>query len=348
MNTTADDPTPTYLPSDNHLPVTSFPGRSSPAFHETHPLTLPDARVQMTKACLSWLHKSMSKDTRSNYQRDLEQFMTFSGIQAHEKERLATVTPKQVTAWRDHLTAEEYSNNSMRRKLTVLRSLFSYLQSYGFSGANPAHSDYVDVPSVPSGGKTVAVSRQHCRQLLDAIPPDTPVSIRDRAMLAILAYTGCRVGELTRLRVGSVKTDGVHKILEIYGKGGKERRVPLQKEAEERLEQWLVALKSRDDSAGPLFRPLTKSRKSLAGFARRPLTRRSVQLLVERLVTQLNLDPNVTVHSFRVTAITTARENGCDIVALQEFAGHADPRTTISYIRSGDRLSKSPAYSLTY
>ena len=69
---------------------------------------------------------------------------------------------------------------------------------------------------------------------------------------------------------------------------------------------------------------------------------------IERYVAELKLDPNVTVHSLRVTALTTARERGCDIIELQEFAGHADPRTTLSYIRSGDRLSNSPAYSLKY
>ena len=73
-----------------------------------------------------------------------------------------------------------------------------------------------------------------------------------------------------------------------------------------------------------------------------------MQRLVEQLVSQLGLDSNVTVHSFRVTALTTARENGCDIIELQGFAGQADPRTTQSYIRTGDRLHKSPAYSLNY
>jgi len=56
----------------------------------------------------------------------------------------------------------------------------------------------------------------------------------------------------------------------------------------------------------------------------------------------------VTVHSLRVTALTTARERGSDIIDLQDFAGHADPRTTLTYIRSRDRLSKSPAYVLKY
>ena len=78
------------------------------------------------------------------------------------------------------------------------------------------------------------------------------------------------------------------------------------------------------------------------------MTTRAVQKLVGGYVRRLRLDPNVTVHSLRVTALTTAREQGSDIIDLQEFAGHSDPRTTLAYIRSRDRLSKSPAYVLKY
>ena len=141
----------------------------------------------------------------------------------------------------------------------------------------------------------------------------------------------------------------MHKILEIHGKGGKERRVPLHKEAEERLEAWLAVAEIRDQPLGPLFRPMKAARgNGKSGFATRPMTRRAVQKLVEGYVRRLKLDPNVTVHSFRVTALTTARERGSDIIDLQEFAGHADPRTTLTYIRSRDRLTKSPAYLLAY
>ncbi|MDB5390679.1 MAG: integrase [Planctomycetaceae bacterium] len=65
-------------------------------------------------------------------------------------------------------------------------------------------------------------------------------------------------------------------------------------------------------------------------------------------VRQLGLDPAVTVHSFRVTALTNARERAADIIDIQDFAGHSDPRTTLAYIRSRDRLSESPAYVLRY
>jgi integrase/recombinase XerD len=202
---------------------------------------------------------------------------------------------------------------------------------------------------VPRDGKTVGLSPADCRRLLEAPAKDSPVGLRDRALLALLAYTGCRVGELTRLRVGSCKQTGVHRVLEVLGKGGKERRVPLHPEAAERLEAWLEAAGIREDLSGALFRP-TKGAwgKDRRSFAPRPLTTRAVQKLVEGYVRLLRLDPNVTVHSLRVTALTTAREQGSDVIDLQDFAGHADPRTTLTYIRSRDRLSKSPAYVLKY
>ena len=165
----------------------------------------------------------------------------------------------------------------------------------------------------------------------------------------MLAYSGVRVGELCRLRVGDFKSSSGLKLLDVRGKGGKERRVPLHPEAVERLEQWLDCAAIRDDAAGPLFRPLAAARgHGKKGFLPQPITRRAVQYLVGRYVARLGLDSSVTVHSFRVTALTVARERGADIVSLQDFAGHSDPRTTLTYIRNRDRLSDSPAYLLKY
>lgn len=324
---------------------------------------VPTLGDQIAKACQAWLMKSPSRDTRSNYERDIKQFLVFAGIEGNHPEQIVGVRPEHVATWRDQLQAQGLTNSSVRRKMTALRSLFSYLQTYGYAGTNPAHGDFVAAPSAPRDGKTVGLSTVNCRRLLDAPVekivtelPDgltkesaLPVGIRDRALFAVLAYTGCRVGELVRLKVGSYKSNGVHKVLEIYGKGGKERIVPLHKEAEERLETWLDASGLREDMAGPLFRPTRAARGyGKTGFAPRPMTRRAVQKLVEGYVRRLKLDPNVTVHSFRVTALTNARERGADIIALQDFAGHADPRTTLTYIRNRDRLTDSPAYLLAY
>ena len=180
-------------------------------------------------------------------------------------------------------------------------------------------------------------------------PADSPVGLRDRALLAVLAYTGCRVGELTRLKIASYKEDGTHKILAILGKGGKERTVPLHPEARSDSPRGFKCWGRRDILRGRVFRPLKAARgNGKMGFADRPMTRRAVQLLMKGYVQRLGLDSHASVHSLRVTALTTARERGCDIIDLQDFAGHSDPRTTLSYIRTRDRLSRSPAYVLKY
>jgi integrase/recombinase XerD len=104
-----------------------------------------------------------------------------------------------------------------------------------------------------------------------------------------------------------------------------------------------------DDPAGPLFRAARSPRgMGKDGFAAKAMTTRAVEKLIGRYVATLGLDENVTVHSLLVTALTTARERGSDIIDLQEFAGHADPRTALTYTRSRDRLTKSPAYALNY
>ena len=188
--------------------------------------------------------------------RDLGQFLDFHCIPRHHFEELTSVLPATVAAWRDYLRERGAANSTIRRKLTALRSLFSYLQVYGYTGANPAHGKFVKAPAVARDGKTVGLSPGDCRRLLDAPDRKSPVGIRDRAILGVLAYSACRVGELEQLSVGDFKTTGEHRVLMIYGKGGKERTVPLHLEAVERLTAWLAMADIAIDRSGPLFRAL--------------------------------------------------------------------------------------------
>lgn len=322
---------------------------SAPAFRdEPRSSDLLDLRRQLGEAFHAWLTRSPSVETRDGYSRDLFQFLDFASVPSEAWEKLTDIRPATVAAFRDHLLAAGHSNTGVGRKLSVIRSLYSFLRTYGYTGANPADTAFVAAPPVPRDGKTVALSPEDSRRLLDCPTTDTPEGVRDRAILAVLAFTGCRVGEVSRLRIGDVKQSGGHHVLEVRGKGGKERRMPLHPEAVERLTEWLAAL-GETQPGSSLFRPVKTARgHGRDGFLTTPLTRRGVQYLVRRYVGKLGLDPNVTVHSFRVTSLTTARERGADIVDLQDFAGHADPRTTLTYIRNRDRLSRSPAYVLKY
>ena len=81
-------------------------------------------------------------------------------------------------------------------------------------------------------------------------------------MLAVLAYSACRVDELVKLKVRDFRTNGEHRVLNITGKGNKERTTPLHLEAVERLVAWLAIPGIADDQAGPLFRPQQSARGS--------------------------------------------------------------------------------------
>ncbi len=344
-----DDHDPDGMGRQAGPPMTQAGGTVAPVPQAGAEAPMLALRARLAEACHAWLMRSPSQETRSNYRRDLGHFLASIGAGEGELEALAGVRPHHVAAWRDSLLARGLTNSSVRRKMTAVRSLFGYLKTYGYARENPAHGAFVDAPPVPRDGKTVCLSPRDCRRLLDAPDPETPAGVRDRALLAVLAFTGCRVGELARMRVGDVKETGGIRALEVRGKGGKERRVPLAPEASVRLEAWIEKSCIRGQNAAPLFRPVKAARGEGASvFLRVPLSRRAVQKLVGRYADALGLDAAVTVHSLRVTALTTARENGADVVDLQDFAGHADPRTTLSYIRNRDRLERSPAFLLRY
>ena len=337
---------------DELVPIAPAAAEPIPAFTGQVP---GDLRQATGRAVDAWLLRTPSPHSRRAYRLDLDQFLAASGIQPDALEHLADIRPEHVSQWRERMGADKQANSTIRRKPTALRSLFSYLQTYGYSGANPAHGKFVKAPAVSRDGKTVALSPHDCRRLLNApVVADhggtmIPAGVRDSAMLAVLAYSGCRVGELVRLCVRDYKQSGEHRILNVTGKGGKERTTPLHLEAVERLAAWLALPGIKGDPDGPLF-PAARSPRGMGrdGFRPEPMSTRSVEKLIGRYVEALGLDPNVTVHSLRVTALTTARERGSDIIDLRDFAGHADPRTTLIYIRTRDRLSKSPAYVLKY
>ena len=332
-----------------HQANSALPRGLAPAFDNLPELS-PDQRSGLfADAVRNWLTKSGSAATRNCYERDLRQFLAFAGINLDELALLAAVRPEHIAAWRDSLKSQGNANPTIRRKLTAVRSLFSYLQLYGYLGANPAHGKFVAIPPASRDGKTPGLTPEQCRALLDAPDNSVPVGVRDRALLATLAYSACRVGELVRLRVGDLSTNGGHHVLRIHGKGGKDRIIALHPEAVERIEQWIAVAGIASDSDGALFRPSwSPQKKGQDGFRTKPLTVRSVEKLTKKYTRQVGLSNDITVHSLRVTALTTAREQGSDIVALQDFAGHSDPRTTMAYIRNRQRLSNAPTYVLRY
>ena len=331
-----------------------------PVFGRNVPENLADLRPWIEQAKAAWLKKTESLRTRIAYSNDLDQFLRFLGINPTHVEHLTQIVPDDVTSWRDYLlkvggrpekdgNARPASNATVARKITALRSFFAFLQRGGYRGGNPAHPDFCKTPPVLTDGKTVAISAKECAQLLDAPNIESPVGIRDRAILHALAFMAPRVDELCKLNVGHIKRDGEHTIVEFKGKGNRPRRGVVPPLAATPINAWLEVSQIAADRTGPLFRPVLTSRGSgFDGFKRKHLTTRAIQKLVKKYAAQVGLDVAVTVHSLRVTATTEGDKAGSSILELQRWLGHADPRTTIGYIRSQENLDKSPAYIIRY
>ena len=128
-----------------------------PAFARDVQFPIQQLRQLIEETIRGWLVRTPSQQTQVNYQRDLQQFVKFMRIDPAKLDELTRIRPEHVAAWREHLQQAGRSNATIRRKMTVLRSLFSYLQVYGYTGANPAHGKFVQAPPAPRDGKTVGL-----------------------------------------------------------------------------------------------------------------------------------------------------------------------------------------------
>jgi len=340
------------IPATTHLPPI-FSGQALPQ-------SLTKLRPVIETAFEAWLNKTESAATRRAYRKDVEQFLAYHNLNPTHVEQMTRMTPDDVTAWRDFLLssggrpdtngeATPASNATVARKITALRSFFSFLQTGGYRGGNPAHPNFVRSPKVPDDGLTPAIPPKQMARLLDAPDENTPVGLRDRAILASFAYMALRVDELHHINVGNIARDGEHTVIRIKGKGNETRRGVLPPLAATPVHTWIEQAGIIQDRGGPLFRPTQSPRgRGRDGFIRKPMTVRAIQQLIKRYCLEVGIDQAVSVHSLRVTAATEADRAGVELRQIQKWLGHRDPRTTLRYIRAGEDLDRSPAYVLRF
>ena len=169
-----------------------------------------------------------------------------------------------------------------------------------------------------------------CR-LLASITAQTPVARRDRAVLALLAYTAARAGAVAKLRCGDLTDSGGQSQRRFEGKGGRSRQIPVRGDLEKTLDAYLEAAGLEDAHAdSPLFRAaLGKTGRLGAGV----LTAHDIARMMKRRLRDASLPGELSPHSFRVAVITDLLTQGVPLEDVQRLAGHADPRTTHLYDR---------------
>jgi integrase/recombinase XerD len=268
------------------------------------------------------LERGLSKNTRLGYQRDLEQCAAFVSRQGASD--WGKVTPEQAGAWIRSLSRTTASS-SQARKLTALRMLARFLVRERIRA-----DDFTELLSGPKIVRRLpgTLSVAELGRLLASPSGGDPQSLRDRALLELFYSSGLRVSELAALTLQQVDLEGG--LARVFGKGSKERVVPVGRRARDAVSAWVASgrphyVKSRTRSA--LF-------LSSRGGS---LSRVSLWSIVKKHAARAGIARSVKPHLLRHSFATHLLSGGADLRAIQEMLGHASIATTQIYTAVGGR-----------
>jgi site-specific recombinase XerD len=265
-------------------------------------------------------------NTRAAYLQAAHQF--FAWCQEYRLS-LTEIRPVHVAAYIEG-KQRELSPPSIKQHLAGLRMLFNWMVLGQVLPTNPAF--FVKGPKFSRQvGVTPVLEAEQMRRLLDSIDISSIKGLRDRAAIALMAYTFARASAVVSLRHEDYYLAGKRAQLRLQEKGGKEKLLWLHHQAEEYLDRYLdAAVITRGDA--PLFQSMDKLHR-LTGLV---MSRRDLLRVVKQRCAQAGLPETICNHSFRGTGITVFLQNGGSLEVAQDIASHSDPRTTKLYDRRKD------------
>jgi integrase/recombinase XerD len=231
----------------------------------------------------------------------------------------AKVTRKEVSGFLLFLTKKKLDPKSINRNLVAVRQLHKFLRRERRATNDP--TEHVEGPKTWRKVPQV-LSHDEVDRLMDAPDESSPLGVRDRAMLEVLYGCGLRVSELVGLTVEQL--DLTRGLVRAYGKGSKERMVPLGEVATGRLREFLAGSRNR----------LLKDRTSVFVFVNKDGTRMSRQGFWKNLrkyALAAGIPRRISPHKLRHSFATHLLERGADLRAVQAMLGHADISTTQIY-----------------
>lgn len=261
--------------------------------------------------------RGLSPRTIDAYRRDTERFAAF--LQARGIQRIGDASAQDLREFVYHLKDRGLEATSIRRNLSAVRTLYAFLLAEGVVVTDP--TERVELPKAWRRLPGV-LGRDDVARLLDAPDPNDRLFWRDKAMLEFAYASGVRVSELIALKVREL--DLIEGTATVFGKGSKERIVPVGRAALRALAVYLRETRPR----------LVRGQAEGAVFLNhrgRPLSRMGVWTILRRHVDRAGIRKRVTPHTLRHSFATHLLEGGADLAAVQELLGHADIATTQIY-----------------
>ncbi|MGF1531818.1 MAG: site-specific tyrosine recombinase [Puniceicoccaceae bacterium] len=280
---------------------------------------LPEGLAGPLEDFLAWiqLQKGLSENTVAAYGGDLLQFASF--LHEHGEDAWPSVSPEQTNFWLSELTSEAYSLRSLARKLTALRVFARYLIAQRLRPDN-----LTDFAIGPKAQRKIpqTLSIEETRRLLETPSPSHPLGIRDRAILELFYSSGLRVSELSGLRLEQI--DFAESFLRVFGKGSKERLVPIGSSALAALETYLTLARPT------LVRPITTTWVFLSNRGT-SISRKTIWVMIKNHAATAKIQKNVKPHTLRHSFATHLLMGGADLRSIQEMLGHSSILTTEIY-----------------
>ena len=260
-----------------------------------------------------WLEAGLSRNTLAAYRSDLE------GFAAWLKDTPVAATREQLRTYLAHCVDRGARPRTTARLLSSLRRFYQYLLREGAIVADPTA-----LLESPRLGRPLpkSLTEEQVEQLLAAPQANSPLGLRDRAMLETLYATGLRVSELVALTVPQINLQAG--AVRVVGKGNKERLVPLGEEAIDWLQRYLREARPallRGQTTDALF-------PTARGAA---MTRQAFWHNIKRYARDAGIETNLSPHTLRHAFATHLLNHGADLRVLQMLLGHADLSTTQIY-----------------
>lgn len=270
------------------------------------------------------VERNYSDLTEKNYLIDLEQFEEYLIL---HKKNYKNLTYKDISVYIGYLKENlKLRSASINRHLSCLRSFYSFLLNQEVIHNNP-----FKLVSGPKNEKKLPnyMKYSEFEEMVNSCD-NTPLGIRNQAILELLLATGARIGEIIKINVSDLNFSNME--VKVLGKGNKERICYFNEHCKEALKNYLN--NSRDI--------LLKNKKSDRLFINHVggnLTDRGIRDILDKIIHKCSLKNKVTPHTFRHTFATMLLNEGCDLKSVQELLGHVNLSTTSIYTHvTNDRI----------
>lgn len=273
------------------------------------------------------IERGASPHTISNYRRDITRYL--NNLAAQDITRWEQITSQVI---HDHLArmasgelGTAHAPSSVARASASIRGFHRFALREGITASDPT----ADIRTPKQGAHLPkALTIDEVTRLLEAARVGEDArSLRDSALLEMLYATGARVSEIVALSADDLDLDEELPVVRLFGKGRKERLVPVGRHAREAVEAYLVR-------ARPLLASRGRGESALFLNQRgKPLSRQSAWEIIQRAAARANLEQQISPHTLRHSFATHLLEGGASVRDVQELLGHASVQTTQIYTK---------------